>query len=73
MQHSRSQLKGQRWELRPPNRPPLPHSRTLLEDSQPSQRASLSLLRASLGVPISPRRLVGAAPEVEGRGVASHK
>lgn len=62
MQHSRSQLKGQRWELRPPRR-------TLLASSQPLQRASLSLLRASLGVPISPRRLVGATPEVEGEGV----
>lgn len=73
MQHSRSQLKGQRWELRPPNRPPLPHSRTLLAPSQPSQRASLSLLRASLGVLISLRRLVGAAPEVVGEGAPVRK
>lgn len=66
MQHSRSQLKGQRWEVRLPRL-------TLLASSQLPQRASLSLLRASLGVPISPRRLVGVAPEVEDRGVASRK
>lgn len=66
MQHSRSQLKGQRWELRPPRL-------TLLASSQLPQRASLSLLRASLGVPILLRRLVGATREVEGRGAASRK